>query len=145
MGHDHEICWLLWTAHSLSIGLSDEISKQLSVYPNPLVALMGMHARALGLISPTIDIAPWSDRVNVSSLDEEWWMFSYECAVKNWIAGKIDWTTIQDTIFDRMRKAQVTFYLSGAKSQEVAQLETDKPAIPSKLFAYELEEEEAEA
>jgi hypothetical protein len=141
MGHDHEICWLLWIVVSLSIKLSDAIAIKLISYPNAVVALMGMHARTRGLFKKSLDISAWQKRVSVTSLDEEWWLFAYECANKGWIKQKIDWVTIKDSPFEQMRKPKVTFYRSSEKNEDIAKLKKGKPAIPAAGFGYDGDEE----
>ena len=144
MGHDHEICWLLWITISLSIKLSDPVAEKLIAYPNAVVALMGMHARTLGLLKKTLDITAWKKRVNAPSLEEEWWLFAYECATKGWIKQQIDWTTIEDSVFERMKKAKVTFYRSSEKNEDVAKLKKGRPSIPVTGFGYDGEDEKGE-
>jgi hypothetical protein len=142
MGHDHEVCWLLWIIILLAIKLDDQTAAQLISYPNAVVALMGMHARTRGLFKKSLSIANWEMRVSAASLDEDWRLFAYECAAKDWIKQKIDWTKIKCSIFERMHEAKVTFYRSSEKNADVANLEKGKPAIPSTGFGYDGDEEE---
>jgi hypothetical protein len=103
---------------------------------------MGMHARRRNLFKKSLSISTWESRVNVAALNEEWWIFAYECATKGWIKQKLDWTKIKGSIFEKMKDAKVTFYRTSEKSADIAKLKKGKPAIPSTGFGYDGEEEE---
>jgi hypothetical protein len=82
LGHDHEICWLLWAAISLDYPLADQTASRTVNYTNPLIALMGVHAFSRKLIGDAVDLSAWEANISASQLSEKWWMFAYECSLR---------------------------------------------------------------
>ena len=143
MGHDHEICWLLWTAISLKLPITDEVAKKIIAYQNPLVALMGAHALSCGLINAALDVTAWESHVSTEQLNEEWWMFAYECSLRGWFKTNLKNAEMKDTIFLALKDAKVSFYDETIPSDDENYFASGV-AIPALGFGYEDGEEEEE-
>jgi hypothetical protein len=140
MGHDHEICWLLWATISLDFPISDSVADKMVSYSNPLVALMGAHALSRKLISGGVNLDVWESSVRPSQLNEEWWMFAYECSLRGWLKTNISTTSLKDTIFATMKAAGVSFYNEKIPSEYENYFDDEDTAIPAASLGYEDEE-----
>ncbi len=141
MGHDHEICWLLWASTSLGYTLTDAVATKLVGYANPLVALMGAHALSKKLISDKVDLGAWESCINPQQLNEEWWMFAYECSLWGWLKTNLNNASLKGTIFADLKAANVSFYEQKSPSEQEHYYDDEETAIPSASFGYEDEEE----
>lgn len=141
MGHDHEICWLLWTTISLLLPIPDDVSAKIIAYQNPIVALMGAHALSRKLIDSKLNINAWESHVKAEQLGEEWWMFAYECSLRGWLKTNLNAATLKGTIFEQLKKANISFYDDKIPAEHENYFDDDG-AIPKTGFGYEDEEEE---
>src|SRR5579871_159058 len=142
LGHDHEICWLLWATIALDFPLIDQTSNELVAYPNPLVALMGAQALSRKLIGDAVDLSQWESYIDNSQLDEEWWIFAYECSLRGWLKKNLSTASLAGTIFADLKANGVSFYNDKTPSEYEDYYEDDGP-IPGTSLGYE-DEEEAE-
>jgi hypothetical protein len=136
MGHDHEVCWLLWTAISLLLPIANEISERLISYPNPAVALMGAQALSRKLIDQKLDVSTWEGHIQADQLNDEWWIFAYECSLRRWLKTNLSQAALNETIFASLKKGNVSFYNDRIPS-EYEEYFGDEGAIPSTGFGYE--------
>ena len=139
MGHDQEISWLLWTAISLKYPIGIDVANSLTTYENSVIALMSMHAKREKVLPPKTNLDFLKGKMADTSLEDEWWLFTYECAQKKWLSPSPKWTTTAGKLFQEMKSAGVFFYRSGADA--LSDFEENKPAIPSSGFGYEDEDE----
>jgi hypothetical protein len=143
MGHDHEICWLLWTATSLLLPLANDVATEIIAYSNPMVALMGAQALSRKLIDPKLDVSAWESHIHADQLADEWWMFAYECSLRGWLKANLKDAALKGTIFEFLKKSNVSFYDDMLPS-EYEEYFDEEGAIPSTGFGYEDGEDEDE-
>lgn len=80
-----EVIWLLFLCCRLGIVLKATAVEILLRDPNPLVAVLVVHAEAAGLISGRIDRSYWDGFATADGLRSGMWLYAYEASVKGWI------------------------------------------------------------
>lgn len=116
-GQGSEVAWALWGALAWAVPLSDEAGKLVSEMPDNVVALLALHAEAVGLFSAgVLDKTKWNDAVKQPDvLTSENWLLGYEAHQQGWLVTP---AVAADPVFAAMSAAAVSFYdLAEAKPQ----------------------------
>jgi len=109
-GHTFEVAWALWLAKSLNIPIIQPVADYISDFDNSIVALIGLDLRDSGLIS-TLNTAKWRNYMNVTNLNEEQWLLTYEAHVKGWLSLTSGGPNFgQNQFFNHLLSQNVQFY-----------------------------------
>jgi len=108
--HGSEIAWALWLAICFEIQINEDISKKLSRTKDPIIALLSLHGKKLGLL-PSLDVEMWRALHIKESLYDENWLLAYEANVKGWLSPKTggDFVGVNVT-FKHLKNNNVQFY-----------------------------------
>jgi len=111
LNHGFEVAWALWLCKSLDIQLNSQVAKQVALCSDPVVALITLDMRNVGLI-PRIDISPWRFAfANANELYDEHWLLAYEAKIKGWVRlGQGNNHVANDPFFQILAKYGVSFY-----------------------------------
>ncbi len=85
---------------------------------NPVIVLLILDLRELGLISPSIDDKKWKRYLVKEQLYDDHWLLAYEAVIKEWIKPCHNYIE-DDPFFKALGDSDVSFYDS-AKSEIVS-------------------------
>lgn len=134
-----EIAWALWLAICFHIQIDSSVSAKLSKTQDPIIALIALHSKSLGLI-PDLDIEYWRGFMVKDSLTNENWLLAYEANIKGWLSPKTggDFVGV-NAVFKHLKSRHVHFYdetayLSFRAALERQPLTSETPQIEEDLF-----------
>jgi hypothetical protein len=109
-GQASEVAWGLWTAIALGISLSWDVTRAVSIMADDVVALVALHAKALGLMKG-LDATLWQSWMSDDQLRNEHWLMAYEAYEHGWLPSVSGTDYIaSDPTFAPLRAANVRFY-----------------------------------
>jgi hypothetical protein len=106
-----EVAWGLWAAIALDIELGGDVADQVCVVEDDFVALLALHADALGLFSEkALDRSVWeSSAAETDALSGPHWLLAYEGVVRSWL--DVSRKNIRnDSFFKVLSARRVRFY-----------------------------------
>jgi Reverse transcriptase (RNA-dependent DNA polymerase) len=117
LGLGSEIALALWISLSNNAKISQVSAEAISKMDDCLVALLALHANAIGLIPSGLDTGNWEKAMTAQELRGERWLLAYEASVQGWlpsVAG-ID-HVLDDPFFCELRDSGIRFYDTSAMS-----------------------------
>lgn len=109
--HGSELAWALWAAIWFKRRIATRLAKKLDGNPDPVVALLALHAKSLGLIKKSVTFHAWSSLMRRSSLYDSSWLLAYEADVHGWLTSAEKSNHIDDDPnYSQLKKAGVSFY-----------------------------------
>jgi hypothetical protein len=112
--HGSEIAWAIWLSICFEIAVEKPIAEKISKTQDPIIALLALHARSLGLIAD-LDVEMWRELLVKESLLNENWLLAYEANFKGWLASKtgVDFVGVNAT-YKHLKSNGVYFYEENA-------------------------------
>jgi hypothetical protein len=80
-----EVSWALWTAIWFQRRIASKLAKRLDGNPDPVVAVLALYAKSLGLIKKSVSFPIWASWMRASSLSGPQWLLAYEADIKGWL------------------------------------------------------------
>ena len=80
-----EVSWALWTAIWFKRRIASKLAKRLDGNPDPVVAILALYAKSLGLIKKSVNFPIWASWMSASSLFGPQWLLAYEADIKGWL------------------------------------------------------------
>jgi hypothetical protein len=121
-----EVAWALWLAKLFELIIPDDVSSEIAVLDDPVVAIVALDLRDRGLIS-TLDTSKWDNSMTGDDLYSAGWLISYEARIKDWLPSKNGDDYIgADPFFSDLRRLDIYFY-------DPAE---GRPAVPSMWEGY---------
>ena len=117
VNHGSEVAWAIWGCLLLGISLDDPTATRVAQMEDSIVAILGLDAKAKGLIGNNVRLTLWASMMTTQSLLEEDWLLSYEANFKGWLpsVGVPDHVTA-DPNFLFLKQNGVHFYDAGLSS-----------------------------
>ena len=114
VNHGSEVAWAIWGCLLFGISLDDRTASQAAQMEDSVVAILGLDAKAKGLISNNVNLTLWGSMMTTQALFEEDWLLSYEANVKGWLPsiGAPDHVSA-DPHFMFLKQHGVHFYDAG--------------------------------
>lgn len=111
LAHGSEIAWALWICLANGVVISAPTAAAVSSMSDNLVALLALHARAIGLVPSALDTSGWETYMNAAELRDANWLICYEASIKGWLpsVGGVDHMA-GDPFFSALRTNGVSFY-----------------------------------
>jgi hypothetical protein len=111
LSHGSEAAWALWAAVWFKRKISNEAAKELLLNRDPVVAILALHAKELGLISKSVSFQSWGDLIDADSLYGSDWLLAYEADRNGWLTGLNKGKFVErDPNFSKLKDADVIFY-----------------------------------
>jgi len=109
--HSSEVAWSVWGCIAQGFKLSSESLRLLVKMDDSICALVGLHARSLGLTETPADLDSLAAVLTNGELYDSRWMLAYEAAVRGWLVPPDGKDFIgKDINFSRLKAAGVHFY-----------------------------------
>jgi len=106
-----EVSWALWAAIWFRRSVPTELANKLDGNSDPVVAILALHARHLGLIGKSVDFRIWESRMRGSSLSGPEWLLAYEADIKGWLPSAETPNHVDSSsLFGPLKQAGVSFY-----------------------------------
>jgi hypothetical protein len=111
LGHGSEVAWALWASIVLGASVSDDSVKKVASMNDSIVAILMLHAKAKGLVSPSTDFSHFQSYMSTDELRGDQWLLAYEANTKGWLPslGNHDHVN-QDRCFAFLKNKGVYFY-----------------------------------
>lgn len=113
--NDFEIAWTLWLAKEMNFVLENDVVDILSKNDNPIVSLIILDMRNIGLIRNNIDDETWSKYLVKEQLYDDHWLLTYEAIIKGWLSSSENFID-EDPFFGLLKDNNVSFY-NGANAE----------------------------
>ena len=111
VNHGSEVAWAIRRCLLFKIPLDDQTASRVAQMEDSVVTILGLDAKAKGLISNNVSLTLWASMMTTQALFEETWLLSYEANVKCWLPsfGVHDHVTA-DPSFIFLKQNGVHFY-----------------------------------
>jgi Reverse transcriptase (RNA-dependent DNA polymerase) len=108
-----EVAWALWLCKLFSLELPQPSLRQVSLVDDPIVALLMLDLRNLGL-ADGLDPSMWLMHMQPDHLYSENWLLAYEAYVRGWLpsADGMDYVAT-DAFFGVLARNNIRFYDDG--------------------------------
>lgn len=111
LGHGHEVAWSLWGLLLLNQQLEDDAATAAARCGDSVAGLLLLHARALGLVGPNVDVTPLALAMIEDELRGEQWLLAYEALVQGWLPSQNGQDYVaQSATFSFLNANGVRFY-----------------------------------
>jgi hypothetical protein len=107
--NDFEIAWALWLAKDLNIEIEKNECEILSKIDNPIVVLLALEMKELGLINSDINEDLWKKYLVKEQLYDDHWLLAYESVMQGWLIAPEDYLE-NDPFFKILKDNEVSFY-----------------------------------
>jgi len=132
LAHGSEVAWAIWGCILFSIKLGRNTTDKLTSIEDSTIALLALHANALGLLHANAQFDKWRSYMNYAGLMSHQWLLSYEAHVKGWLPAVSGKNYVSShTYFSWLKDGGVSFY----------DVDT-RPIRESKFVSYDEEESE---
>jgi Reverse transcriptase (RNA-dependent DNA polymerase) len=84
LGHSFEVSWALWLLRLLRVQIPDSIVSLVSRMDDPLVALISLDLRDIGLLDG-VDTSQWERSMRAENLFAGQWLLAYEALKRGWL------------------------------------------------------------
>lgn len=108
--HGSEVAWALWCCVVLNLHLTAEAARAVSEMDDPIVALVALHARAVGLVPSGLGTSEWEQHLTAASLLGPNWLLTYESIIKGWLTPPGPNPILSSQEFAFLQQAGVSFY-----------------------------------
>lgn len=108
LGHSSEVAWALWASLAFDIQLEKVAGDSVVHMEDDAVALLALHANALGRFQQPLQPTLWHGFITAASLYEEHWLLAYEAPLKGWLGNTSHITS--DPCFSKLLALGVNFY-----------------------------------
>lgn len=109
LSHGSELAWALWAAVWFRRPISSTVARSLRRNRDPVVAVLALHAKELGLIKKDVSFADWST-MDASSLYNSQWLLAYEGNRRGWFPASKTRFVDTDPNFSYLKAIDVSFY-----------------------------------
>lgn len=111
LGHGSEVAWALWAAIWSQTPIPNDLAALITSSEDSAVALLALHARSLGIISPPMDVTKWEHLMTAESVYNGNWLLAYEADVQGWLPSADRRNHIDgDPNLSQLKAAGVNFY-----------------------------------
>jgi len=144
--HSSEVAWSVWGCIAEGITIPTEALKLLVKMEDSVCAVVGLHARSIGLAETPSELDPLAIALTSDELYDSRWMLAYEAAVRSWLkpasSGK-DFVA-NDPNFGKLKAAGVTFYDPAKTSLPALPAPKVRPTAPEEYDLLNMEFDEPE-
>ncbi len=106
-----EVAWALWAAIWFERSISTKLARRLDGNPDPVIAVLALHAKSLGLIKKSVTFPIWGSLMRKSSLHGPEWLLAYEADLKGWLPSAEKPNHVDsDPRFSLLKNANVSFF-----------------------------------
>jgi hypothetical protein len=117
LGHASEVSWALWLCLAAGATVDSDAASAVSRMDDSIVALLALHANAVGLIPTGLDTTRWQSFMDESELNEPAWLLSYEAKQQGWLSSNaVPDHRLAHPFFGALAGAGVSFYQASAMS-----------------------------
>jgi hypothetical protein len=106
-----EVSWALWTAIWFQRRIASKLAKRLDGNPDPVVAVLALYAKSLGLIKKSVSFPIWASWMRASSLSGPQWLLAYEADIKGWLPSAEKPNHVDSVAeFSLLKEAGISFF-----------------------------------
>lgn len=111
LDHGSELAWALWAAVWFKRPVTRHLAERLDGNPDPIVALLTLHARDISLIESDVEFPMWSSLITRDCLYNAQWLLAYEADFRGWLSSAETSNHVdEDPNFGVLKRLGISFF-----------------------------------